>query len=208
MPRLTVNDRVQQPDPLPEHWAVLLKKLDESAAGRGHVVTAVRFDGVDQPTFREPAAGHLRLDTVASIEVDTADPAELLDQALAEGGRAATSLASAAGATAHAFRHESPAEANQRLALLGAGIRSLVALLAGFGAARGLNLDQVDWEGRPLSARVRDLIEQLEPVVEAQQAEDWLTVADVLEYEVQPALHAWRAIFEGLRTAPSPGSRP
>ena len=37
----------------PETWGDLLERLDRTLVADGRVVTAVRFDGVDQPSFRD-----------------------------------------------------------------------------------------------------------------------------------------------------------
>ena len=41
----------------------------------------------------------------------------------------------------------------------------------------------------------------LETLVSAQSTQDWLTVADVLEYDMEPELRAWLECFESIKQA-------
>jgi hypothetical protein len=208
MPRLIVNSEEQMPAEWPESWGPLLSRLEQEAVSRGEVVTEVRFDGVDEPTFWQPAQVDRPLLDVALVEVMTAPQGGLLDDALVQGAVAAGTLAAAAIETGEAFRGTNPATANQQLADLCDGVRSLIALSSAAATAVGVRLDEQDWNGRSGSKQMADLGRQLESIIEAQQSQDWLTVADILEYDFHPALNAWRPVFETLRTAASPASKP
>jgi hypothetical protein len=203
MPRLIVNSEEQPPANGPESWGHLLVRLEQEADSRGDVVTEVRFDGVAEPTFWQPAQAARALAGVALIEVMTAPQSGVLDEALVQGAMAAGTLAAAAIQTGAEFRSD-PAAANQRLVELCQGVRSLISLSSAAATAVGVSLEQHHWSGRPGSIQMADLGRQLESIIEAQQSQDWLTVADILEYDFHPALNAWLPVFETLRaTAPA-----
>jgi hypothetical protein len=107
--RLVSNDTEQPVTNLPGYWGELLRDLDHAAEGRGQVVTAVRFDGVDRPTCRQPAQIGRGLGGVTPIELDTATSASPADNAQAQG----------AGVLGSAFRNGDPVEANPRPAEFG-----------------------------------------------------------------------------------------
>jgi len=184
----------------PEYWGNLLEWVEQDATARAEVVTAVRFDDVDQPAFRHAALGQCPLTELESIEVETASKRDLVIDALAHGVISADALTIAARETSEMFRRGETAAANQRLAEFGDGIRSLVVLVGAVSAACGGSVDRMDVGGRTVEQEVSGLIGQLEDVVAAQQALDWLTVADILEYEFDPALANWRSLFDGLRS--------
>jgi hypothetical protein len=206
MTRLVLNDVEQSVESVSADWGELLKGLEESANGRGEVVTAVRFDGVDAPTFREPAQTCRALRDVGLIELDTATPSDLLDEALAQGAVAAGTLGAAAGQIGAAFRCTDLREANQRMAELVDGVRSLIWILGTAATVRGISLDEMQCNGHAVSAQLAELTARLVSIVDAQQSQDWLTVADILEYDFQPALQAWQPVFEALRPAISKAS--
>jgi hypothetical protein len=201
MTRLILNDSELPMAIVPACWGELLTGLEQSANQRGEVVTAVRFDGVDEPTFGQPAQSARALNDVALIELETATPADLLDDALEQGALAAEALSTAAGEIGTAFRGTDVAGANLRMSEFANGILSIVWILNTAAAARGVSLALMESNGRAMSAQLSELTGQLIAIVEAQQAEDWLTVADILEYDFKPALRAWQPVFEGLRPA-------
>jgi len=201
MPRLFLNDEDHQLEKMPESWGELLEGLEQDADGRGEVVTAVRFDGVDEPTFRNGANVARDLHDVELIEVETSTPGDLIDEALAQGASAVESIVKATAQTGEAFRGADLAGANQRLAELGEAVRSLISILSTGAVALGVNLDRMEWNGRAVSSQLSELVGQLESIIDAQQAHDWLTVADILEYDFQPALSTWRPVFDALRAS-------
>src|SRR5258705_3010483 len=112
MTRLVLNDAQQSVENVPVYWGELLKGLDEHANERGEVVTAVRFDGVDEPTFRQPALVGRPLREVRTIELETATSSDLLDDALVQGAAAARTLAALAREIGSAFRGTDRSQAN------------------------------------------------------------------------------------------------
>ncbi|HEY7791065.1 MAG TPA: hypothetical protein VIC33_11160 [Vicinamibacterales bacterium] len=206
MPHVVVNEGEQTLEKLPETWGKLLAGVDRDAAARGEVVTAVRFDGVDEPTFRQPAHAALPLTGFERIEIETTPPSELIDEALAQGALSLAALSAAAAQTGDAFRGVDLAGANQGLMELAEGVRSMVAILATGAQALGVDLQQMTRDGRSVAAQITELSGQLESIIDAQQAHDWLTVADILEYDLEPALKRWRPIFDTLRASVRPAA--
>ena len=79
------------------------------------------------------------------------------------------------------------------------------------GAARGVcrgrrarTLDALTLDGQPVGARSRALDTALGPLLDAQAAGDWITVADILEYEVAPSIPPLRDVFDALRHTARP----
>ena len=208
MPRLFVNNQEQNPANGPESWGLLLDRLEQDAIGRGDVVTEVRFDGVDEPTFWQPEEAGRALSGVELIEVQTMPSRALLDEALSRGELAVTTLASAAARTGVAFRGTDLETANNALADIGEGVRSLTSISKIAAAALELTLEELEWNGGSGAVQIGELTRLLASIVEAQQAQDWLTVADILDYDFQPALEGWLGVFETLRAAADAQAQP
>ena len=85
-------------------WGDLLDVVDREVASSGKIVAAVRFDGVDEPGFREPAVLIRPLDTDLIVEVDTEAPAALLGRMLDEGTASLPALEASARDLANGFR--------------------------------------------------------------------------------------------------------
>ena len=66
-------------------------------------------------------------------------------------------------------------------------------------SARGLALETLTTADGPAMPLLRALDAQLSPLLEAQQAGDWITVADILEYDVAPLMPRFEAVIDSLR---------
>ena len=72
-------DRTSEPvDSLLETWGELLETLDVELESTHRVVTAVRFEGVDQPSYRADDVRGRALAGLARVEVESAMAADLL----------------------------------------------------------------------------------------------------------------------------------
>jgi hypothetical protein len=201
MPRILVNGTEHRLDPACVHWGEALEQLDRRAAGDGRMLTAVRFDGVDQPSFRDAAYDRYGLGDVALVEADSDLPHELLERSVDEAIDAARGLADAAERLGTTFRGFDVSYANQDLVEFAQGLGTLVGIVQALSQALGVGLELVRSGPDTAMAMIEQLSEQTGLLIDAQEAEDWITVADVIEYDIAPALQRWPGLFESLRTA-------
>jgi hypothetical protein len=183
------------------HWGELLERLDRSASGEGKVLTAVRFDGVDQPSFRDPAFAGRPLNRLLVVEAESVSPAVLFDNSVGEAVAAAKSLAAGAERVGEAFRGFDVSRANQDLQDLAQGIGTLVAIAQALSQAAGVPLEGVATGGKSAADLVESLSCQADELIRAREAGDWITVADIIEYDLAPQLYQWPDVFETLRGA-------
>jgi hypothetical protein len=121
----------------------------------------------------------------------------LVSQCLNDGADGVRDMVGEVVTLAEQFRGGAVTASNQGLARLAQDLGALIVLVqtlrqpvAEIGAAGTL----------PSEHDVESLASLLEALVAAQVTQDWLTVADVLEYDVEPALQAWLAQLDGVRT--------
>jgi hypothetical protein len=184
-----------------KHWGELLERLDTQCSVHGQVLTAVRFDGVDEPSFREPDQLSRPLAGLAVIEAESASPRQLFEDSLDEASAAARTLAQAAERVGGAFRGFEVTAAQGDLAELAQGMGTLVAIAQALGQGIGVELKAVTCGQVTGADMVDQLIAHADVLIDAQQSEDWITVADVIEYDIAPALGQWPALFEALRAS-------
>jgi hypothetical protein len=200
MPRI-VRDGVEEVVEFPrQSWGDVLSHLETRCAAEGRLLTAVRFDGVDQPSFRDPAVLQQTVATVAVIDIDTSTPTGLLTQSLDEAVSAVGTLAAAAERVGGAFRGFDIDQANCDLGELAQGLGTLIALAQALGQAADVDLDVLATPHGTGSKMVADLTAQAEALIAASQGSDWITVADIIEYDLAPMLRKWSSLFDALRT--------
>lgn len=201
MPRILLDGTDYDAGATPLTWGALLDRLDAALAARRAIVTDVRFDGIDEPAFRERPALDRPLADLAVVEVASGTPGALMDRCLAEALASLHPLAAAATMVGEQFRGHDIQTACEGLVQLVDGMASLVGILSAASATLGLDLQQLRCGEVPASARLVELASFLEALVSAQEAEDWITVADVLQYDVEPALGRLADVVETVRAA-------
>jgi hypothetical protein len=176
-----------------ETFGEVLDVVEPAVAGRLRIVTAFRVNGVDQPAFREPATRQRRLDAADRVDLETTTARQLAIDALADTVRLTPSLCAAATQTADQLRTTAAEKAARELGALAEGLTLLVTLVQAAEAwADAAALDHESW----LGADVLDVARCIELLEEAQRHQDWVSTADVLTYDLAPALEAWRGRLE------------
>lgn len=179
-------------------WGELLEALDAHVTAYGHIVTDVRFDGLDEPAFREPRVLDHPLEDVAVVEVASGTPEGLMRRCLEEAAVSIDPLCQAALAIGEGFRGRDVESANAGLAELADGMSTLIAIAGAANLATG-----APQTVGPLAGELTGLLEGL---VSAQAAHDWIAVADILQYDVEPALRRWAPVFAAAGAAPPAGA--
>lgn len=180
-------------------WGELLRAVEGRCTAAGQVVTAVRFDGVDQPAFREAALESRELADIATVEIEATRPTDLLLSSLDQAVSAADALAQSAERMAAGFRGFDVSAANAELREFAGSLATLISFTTAICQATGVDLAGVDYEGAPAAQMVDELLAHADAMIGAQQVGDWITLADIVEYDLAPALGRWPGLFDALR---------
>jgi hypothetical protein len=201
MPQIYVNDIPQDLVPNPSTWGELLDLLDAIAEDEGTILSAARFDGVEEPAFREPAIVKRALSSVQRVDVQTALPNAFLRECLLEAIPSLRDCADAVTGVAEAYRRGELATGHEGMGQLSSDLGALTTLVTMIDGPIGVDLAQIT--GEPVSAaeQMEALWTTLDAMVAAQAAEDWLTVADVLEYDLEPAIRRWADLLTRVADA-------
>jgi len=173
-------------------WGELLDTLENGAGQDRPIVTAVRFGGVDQPSFREPEVLGQSLASAGSIDVDTCEAQALVADAVQSGLNSLAALLEAAQHTADAFRSHDIADANGRLVEVVDTLQSLAHLTALVTGAETSTDNPPDGATTVLLTALR---QKLEWLVSAAENQDWISAADVLEYDIVELVPKWQAVL-------------
>jgi hypothetical protein len=122
----------------------------------------------------------------------------IIEQCLEDGAQGVSQMITDVKGLVGLFREVDTGAGNYGLAQLARNLKALIVLvqsLRGPVAAIDPPLGAV----LPSESDVETLGSWLEALVAAQAGQDWLTVADVLEYDLAPTLRTWMEQFEVLR---------
>ena len=103
----------------------------------------------------------------------------------------------AAQSLAEHYRRHDLSRGNQGLIELAAELRTLAIRVLTESGQRGIDLS-VNTGNGSLNDHVGNLAAVLDTLIAAQASQDWVTVADILEYGVEPAIRRWASALESL----------
>ena len=191
MPQIFVND-VPQPvdDPKPT-WGDLLATLDDQAAAQGFLLTTARFNGVEEPSFRDPQVTARRLNEIDRVDIETATPAAFLRQCLLDSVGPLHEAADMTARLSAVYRRQDVSMGHEGLTALAMELRGLTTLVSMLGGPLQVDLGSFSSNGMTAAEQLAELGQAVDALVTAQESQDWLTVADVLEYDLEPAIRRW-----------------
>ena len=197
MPTLRVDSSLIPGVNAPITVDALLSAVEPVLGQSGRIVTALRINGVDEPAFREQDVLERSLVGVDEIDLDTTPVGLMALQALDDALRYLPVLAGEARQVASGLRGAQVAEPRMAIGELADNLALMAALVHTADLwARQVGLAGGDWLGEDVAA-----VERVAGSIEgAVSAEDWVTAADALEYDLSSALGAWQVrLAEGRR---------
>jgi len=162
-------------------WQDLLQELESKHLGHGKMISSVRFDGSEEVQFREPECLNRSLQYLGEIQVEASSMEDMVRGAVGEAEVYLVTLQTSLVEVAEAFRHQLTNEANSKLSQVFEGIKMLAALLQGI----ELSLSGQYHQGPTSVAQIiAEMGPTLESLIESQGQQDWILVADILEFEL------------------------
>jgi hypothetical protein len=195
-----VVDSTSEPvDSLLETWGELLETLDFELESTNRVVTAVRFEGVDQPSYRADEVRGRALAGLAHVEVESAEAGELLRSTIMTARDSVAVLSTSAIDVADTYRGLNIKAAHIRFAELADTIRQLTLLTAAVSAAGVIDLGTLTCGTQSASQIIDGVGISLQRLLVWQEARDWVGAADCLEFDLAPALDRWSTVFDAIQ---------
>jgi hypothetical protein len=170
----------------PENWGQLLDRIEQGEGSGRRVVTAVRFDGVAMPTFRDPSALKRSLRTLGPIEIETTTVDDLLRESARAANESVAPLQRAITRIGDSLRrsaHIAPRDLQELIASVQMLTEVTIMLAASCSAAAKPRCD--------LDRVVPYLRQALDGLLDAQTANDPAAAAGVLERDLTAALDQW-----------------
>lgn len=133
-------------------------------------------------------ARKIMIESIQSLEIGTKDKAEISDHFIQSSGGMFSVLGRSAGEISGLFRKADEKEANKRYLEFLASYQDMFQMLQNVKPALNLPMDEM----------LEVLRELLDKMINAQENQDWVMLADLLEYELVPVLKEWEGMFRGV----------
>ena len=130
---------------------------------------------------------------MTNVQIDR----EVIHLCIGDGAEGVRQMIADVRALAELFRRHDVAPAHVAMAQLAQDLGALIVLVESLRAP----VATLAPAALPSPDEVEQLARTLETVATAQGTQDWLTVSDVLEYDLEPGLVAWLTRFESASAA-------
>ncbi len=157
----------------------------------GNKVPPEELDDVVKKPFSE----------VESLEIVTANPRDVSLSTLKNLDPFLENLVSLLEQSADKFRMEKEKDANKFFISCVEGLQTFVGLLDKIKTLNTLDLSSMTFESVSVSEKEDALLKVSNSLYDSQKSKDWVSLGDVLEYELVPIIRDWRAILPLLSEA-------
>lgn len=186
------QDAVRLPSGLAT-WGDVLDWLETNYLAQGRCITKVSFGNREAADYREDAVCNRSLEALDEIDIESGDFDTVVQESLAELSSEIDRLLDVGRSVVGLFEQRENEQAHAELS------RYLNALGTLFGVLTA-DLGWVhDESGDIRPALTRMLEDALGQLVSAQENGFWISVCDVIEYEIPPVLDGWKALVERTR---------
>jgi hypothetical protein len=191
---VTVNEtEIDVPDDI-STWGDLLNWIETDFLRAGQCITHVYMAGSEAYNYRDQQVCCQDLNSVGTIAIHSGDFDKVVNESLAELDIELREALAGCEEVVRLLENRKEPEAYERLAQLLDSIRLFFAIFSeDLGWSEPLDAEN----SRPeLSAVLERALKQL---IAAQENRYWVSVCDVLEYEISPILETWQKLVERTR---------
>jgi hypothetical protein len=177
----------------------VLVQLNDHHIPPGHLLFQVRVNGEFFSERYPRESRYVELQRVDSLDLKVVPDQEMARLNLAEAGFFAETLGMCLERSAVLFRLEDEEEANRYFAQVMDALRWLLKTGEEACQVLGIKLDKLSpQEDRPAGELLKRLQELLDEMLAVYQAQDYIILADLLEYELKPLVSQWQKLLVDL----------
>jgi len=200
MTRYYVNGReVEIPSDFPS-FDQKLKYVEDQYLEPAAIIREVHVDGcpIAPESIHSSDRNFDLTDNMEKIEIFTGTLAEIAVESIAGAKEYLLQIESAAPALAVKFQDFPESEDFSSLGSLCEGFYFLSILLDKLASGYQLKLDEINVRGVAVSEHLQKFAEVVKQLNEAQEKQEYLLIADTIEYEILPIVPVWMEIFEAI----------
>lgn len=183
-----------------ENLSALVEKVASERFGPKEIINEIYVNDRALADDEIQAAAAWPLASISTVNLVTIkNPAEQVGELLEKMEEYLDKLAGGLTSIAGRFRAGAAEEANQTLFHAIEGLRTFVELLDSVRIVTKSDLAGVQEGGASFTQSEERLLDVTRAMRESQEARDWVTVADILEYELAPLILDWRRMTPKIK---------
>jgi hypothetical protein len=176
----------------------LLSHIEKVGVAQGNVVRSIKIDGQESsPDSSE--AQRTQISEIATLEVEISTLADMINKNIENADAYLIRLIPGIEKSVELFRIGNEQEANKFFVKIVDGIDWFSQVLDIILTAKEISPETV-FEGKSIQDRRTSLVDLTQQMVDANKNQDWVLLADLLEYEILPYYQEWSNLLPGFRS--------
>ncbi len=173
----------------------ILKTIMSEHVEPGKVITGVKLNGTGYSEENPHDAAHVPMKDIKTLEIDTMSAEEMASHFFNNGVKYLDLLIKGAEKISELFRIANETEANEHYAEYLENLRLFVQMVAESKEILHLDFSAISFQNATVEDQVQKLSGILNQMLQVQEDEDWVMLADLLKYELIPLLKEWNEIL-------------
>jgi len=178
-----------------ETLGAVLEYLKKEKFGDGDFVASLFLNGEDIPDNARDELIDKPVSEIECLEIVSENPVVLSIRTLGKMGELTESLIGMLEESADKFRTEDEKIANKHFVGCIAALQTFVEVIIKVKALNSLDYGEIEYNSEPVSIKEDALMGIFNQLHDIQKSQDWVSMADVLEYELAPMIIDWGEIF-------------
>ena len=196
--KLLINGKEKTLSCSGESLGDLLLYIEKNEMAQGSVVRSIQIDGQKFPPD-ESATRKTPLSKIETLEIEISTLPDIINQNIENADAYLIRLIPGIEKSVELFRMGNEQEANKFFINIIDGIDWLSQVLDMVLAAKEISPDTV-FNGKSIQNRRASLVDFTQQMVDANKNQDWVLLADLLEYEILPYYQEWSDILPQFRS--------
>jgi hypothetical protein len=196
--KVLVNGKEETISFMGETLGDLLSHIEKVGVAQGNVVRSIKIDGQESsPDSSE--AQRTQISEIATLEVEISTLSDMINKNIENADAYLIRLIPGIEKSVELFRMGNEQEANKFFVKIVDGIDWFSQVLDIILTAKEISPDTV-FEGKSIQDRRTSLVDLTQQMVDANKNQDWVLLADLLEYEILPYYQEWSNLLPGFRS--------
>ena len=196
--KVLVNGKEETISFMGETLGDLLSHIEKVGVAQGNVVRSIKIDGQESsPDSSE--AQRTQISEIATLELEISTLADMINKNIENADAYLIRLIPGIEKSVELFRIGNEQEANKFFVKIVDGIDWFSQVLDIILTAKEISPETV-FEGKSIQDRRTSLVGLTQQMVDANKNQDWVLLADLLEYEILPYYQEWSNLLPGFRS--------
>ena len=196
--KLLINGKEEVGSGIGETLGDFLLHIEKVGLVQGNVVRSIKLNGHESSPDSK-VNRNMRLSEIETLEIEVTNLSDIVDKNIENADAYLMKLIPGIEKSVELFRMGNEQEANKFFINIIDGIDWLSQVLDMILAAKAISPDTV-FDGKSIQDRQASLVDFTQQMVDANKNQDWVLLADLLEYEILPYYQEWSNLLPHFRS--------